>query len=68
MGWSVVYRKRRAIDAIGFSDGLLLSHILVNKGKTATIAWQQLCLSIKEGGLGDKSLSKLNQAAILKLS
>jgi len=67
MSWSVIYKKR-TIVTIEFSEGSLPLHMLVNKEKTATVAWQQLCLSIKEGGLGDKSLPKLNQAAILTLS
>lgn len=39
----------------------------VNKRKLVTVAWHKVCSPLKEGGLGIKSLSKINEAASLKL-
>jgi hypothetical protein len=39
----------------------------VNKRKLVTVAWHKVCLPIKEGGLGVRSLSKVNKGANLKL-
>ncbi|XP_019459896.1 PREDICTED: uncharacterized protein LOC109359653 [Lupinus angustifolius] len=36
--------------------------------KIVTVAWDKLCYPVKEGGLGLRSTSDLNQAAILKLA
>jgi len=39
----------------------------VNKRKLVTVAWHKVCLPTKEGGLGIRSLSKVNEGANLKL-
>ncbi|XP_019429718.1 PREDICTED: uncharacterized protein LOC109337244 [Lupinus angustifolius] len=36
--------------------------------KLTTVAWKQVCLAIKVGGLGIKSIKILNKAAMLKLT
>jgi hypothetical protein len=38
----------------------------VNKRKLVTVAWHKVCTPFLEGGLGIRSLSKLNEAANLK--
>jgi hypothetical protein len=39
----------------------------VNKRKLVTVAWHKVCTPFKEGGLGIRSLSKINEGANLKL-
>jgi len=39
----------------------------VNKRKLVTVAWHKNCVPVKEGGLGTRSLSKINEGANLKL-
>ncbi|KAF1885705.1 hypothetical protein Lal_00039554 [Lupinus albus] len=39
----------------------------VNTKKLVTVAWHQVCNPIKEGGLGMRSISAINHAALLKL-
>lgn len=39
----------------------------MNKRKLVTIAWHKVNLQTKEGGLGGRSLSKVNEGANLKL-
>jgi len=39
----------------------------VNKRKLVTAAWHKVCVPAKEGGLGIRSLSKVNEGANLKL-
>ncbi|CAL0332867.1 unnamed protein product [Lupinus luteus] len=36
--------------------------------KLVTVAWKNVCLPLKEGGLGIRSIKKMNQAAMLKLT
>jgi hypothetical protein len=38
----------------------------VNKKKLVTVAWHKVCTPFHEGGLGIRSLSKVNEAANLK--
>ncbi|CAJ2641500.1 unnamed protein product [Trifolium pratense] len=39
----------------------------VDQRKLVTVAWHKVCLPFKEGGLGLRSLSKINEAGNLKL-
>jgi hypothetical protein len=39
----------------------------VTQRKLVTVAWHEVCCSFSEGGLGIRSLAKLNQANNLKL-
>lgn len=39
----------------------------INKRKLVTVAWHKVCTPLKEGGLGLRSLSKINEGANLKL-
>lgn len=39
----------------------------INKRKLVTVAWNKVCSPLKEGGLGLRSLSKINEGANLKL-
>lgn len=39
----------------------------MNQRKLVTVSWQKMCLPLKEGGLGIRSLSSINQGANLKL-
>ncbi|CAL0303089.1 unnamed protein product [Lupinus luteus] len=36
--------------------------------KLVTVAWKNVCLPLKEGGLGIRSIKKMNHAAMLKLT
>ena len=39
----------------------------INTHKLVTVAWSQVCKPLVEGGLGLKSIVKLNEASMLKL-
>lgn len=39
----------------------------INKNKLVLVAWNKMCRHIIHGGLGLRSLTKLNEATILKL-
>lgn len=41
--------------------------LYITKGKVVKVSWEKVCRPIKEGSLGIRSLSKLNEALNLKL-
>ncbi|XP_058776768.1 uncharacterized protein LOC131651114 [Vicia villosa] len=67
---SLIRRLERAVKCFIWSGAGALRHWSgdSNKTKVVTVAWSDMCLPTDEGGLGLRSLVKLNEASNLKLA